>query len=294
MTQRTMIMQCNKFIMHADQLFDPEPFLDAFEKSSLSLQDLRTKVDRHISHLVKECADTEREFKNRLGELNQSFEKSMNSFKDLDTRINRISNMAVRIGGSLEGVDQQRTRGIEVREMLQMIIEMNEAQGRPSKFAELDRLDEETVVIVKKLGQIASELDMKQTESAKTTIEKLNEDLERHLLNKFSTAMADKKRKVMKDSARLLHAFNGGESCITAYLAQLSVFQSLDWGTIDADGIAAPAPRGYTEYCERMNKVRTRSDTCPFNTGTITHFSLTKLHSSSRSYSARVVTRLKR
>lgn len=181
----------------------------------------------------------------------------MNSFKDLDTRINRISNMAVRIGGSLEGVDQQRTRGIEVREMLQMIIEMNEAQGRPSKFAELDRLDEETVVIVKKLGQIASELDMKQTESAKTTIEKLNEDLERHLLNKFSTSMADKKRKVMKDSAHLLHAFNGGESCITAYLAQLGVFQSVDWGTIEADGSTAPAPRGYTEYCERMNKVRT-------------------------------------
>lgn len=57
-----------------------------------------------------------------------------NDFKGLDATINKVSTNAVRIGGSLENADVQRSRATEAQKYFNMIVELNEENAKLNKL----------------------------------------------------------------------------------------------------------------------------------------------------------------
>jgi hypothetical protein len=73
---------------------------------------------------------------------------------------------------------------------------------------------------MKKLGEIAREIDSSGTHGACLNIEEYSEDVERSLIQAFDIAYRRGDKVEMSVYAKTLFDFNGGQSCIPIYINQ--------------------------------------------------------------------------
>jgi hypothetical protein len=131
-----------------------------------ALSALKTRVERSVVQLTKECAHLECDLKNKLNELTQRIESCMRIYHDLDTRISRISSTAVRVGGTLESVELQRIRAVELHLLFQHIIDLNDpSKPLPSNLSDPNLISRKDAILVKQLALVASELDLPQIQT---------------------------------------------------------------------------------------------------------------------------------
>ncbi|KAI9142981.1 exocyst complex component Sec10-like protein [Paraphysoderma sedebokerense] len=209
--------------------FDPKPFIRTFESSIEELVRLRKKVQRQIDDLEDEAAAMQKSHKAKSTDLNRAFKDTYKQFETLETRISDVGNTAVRIGEQLENLDKERKKSAEARELTIYFMEFNEG-----KTERLERLKanggpegrHKEAIIARRLNQIAKDVDVPGTEQARAAIEKYCEVLETDLLRNFQDAYETSDTNTMAACARILHDFNGGQSCIQAYVNQHEFFTS--------------------------------------------------------------------
>eukprot|EP01125_Pyxidicula_operculata_P020442 TRINITY_DN7551_c0_g1_i1.p1 TRINITY_DN7551_c0_g1~~TRINITY_DN7551_c0_g1_i1.p1 ORF type:complete len:460 (-),score=70.47 TRINITY_DN7551_c0_g1_i1:64-1443(-) len=212
-----------------DDMFDPEPFLIAFEELNTKCQDLKMKIDNQLSEVSKTCSRSEKDYKMNLKEMNKASEEVSESFKKLEARVGTISKTAVHIGQSLESVDTDRINAENARKLIDTIMKLNREDERSVyNMFNMKDPDFKTAMLLRDLSIIAQELDIPQTQKAVKAIRKLAKELEDTLILKFVEAArseGQKKYSVMKECAQTLFSFNGGDTCTRAYLNQLEFLQ---------------------------------------------------------------------
>jgi hypothetical protein len=220
--------------LHLDEdrpdMFDPEPLHVAFEHTQKNLHQLRESVDKLILKKSKACQTSEREYKTKVKDLNNTYEKLAESFKSLDTRISIISKKPVRIGQNLESVETERANADKSKKLIQIIMNLNSTDdSRQKSMDELIkltgsddfRISMASTKTVKDLLIIAQELDIDQTDRAKNAILTIAKEVEENLLRRFTNATKLGNYATMKEIASILFAFNGGDTCVEAYLDSL-------------------------------------------------------------------------
>jgi hypothetical protein len=144
--------------------FELDPlWCQTFETMQSALSELKTRVERSTVQLTKDCSHLECDLKNKLNELTQRVDSCLRIYHDLDTRMSRISSTAVRVGGTLESVELQRMRAVELHLLLQHIIDLNDtSKPLPSNLSDPDFITHKNAILVKQLALVTSELDLPQ------------------------------------------------------------------------------------------------------------------------------------
>ncbi|CAG8447345.1 10562_t:CDS:10 [Acaulospora colombiana] len=229
-TTRDFVENTSKNLLkHANpKAFDPKPFIRTFERSIDELLKLRETVTEQSKDLEASVQLTEAGHRKKLHELKVTFEDVVHSFETLETRINEVGNIAIRIGEQLETIDRQRLRASESKDLIEYFMAFNRgdiarlenqrARGKDGQF--------KAAIIARRLNAIAKEVDIPGAEAARARIEKYCEVLEKELLEQFDRAYRRKDVTTMKGCAKTLQEFNGCESCIKLYVNQHEFFIS--------------------------------------------------------------------
>jgi hypothetical protein len=205
----------NAFDLDLD--LDPS-WYNAFNILQHALIELKARVGRSVSQLTKDCAHRESALRNKINELSRQVENLFSVFNDVDSRVTRVSNEIVRVGGSLESIEVQRARAVEAELLLRYIVTLNDpSQSLPPNLSDPNLIRHENAILVKKLSLIAGDLDLPSTQTAQSAIRSLYKSVETSLLQRFAGALETMQLSVLRETAHTLFAFNGGESCVTMY-----------------------------------------------------------------------------
>ncbi|TPX60009.1 hypothetical protein PhCBS80983_g02072 [Powellomyces hirtus] len=208
--------------------FDPKPFIRNFEAAIDELLRLKRKVHNKIDDLEDQAEASDKLRRKKLIEINEAMQEAQTAFESLEARLGDVGKTAISIGEQLETIDKQRTRAAEAKDLIQYFIEFN--VGNTARLAQVNAAGPEeefkTATIVRRLNAVAKEVDLAGTEAAKSNIEDYSEKLEKQLLERFDEAYADGDKVTMNECAKALVEFNGGESCIRAYVNQHEFFMN--------------------------------------------------------------------
>lgn len=237
-------------------VFDPRPFMKAFEAAQEDLEDMKIKLLENIRNLEDQVQLAEEEHRNGTTEMLPIFQSSQDALDKLESRIAEVGNKAVLVGTQLDSLDKQRIRAQEAKDLLLYFLEFN--AGNPARLDMVNNSDgwngkEKCAGIVKRLSAIAKEMDLAIMATAKTGVEKYCEDIEKSLLDDFMHAYADNDIKTMAICAKILTDFNGGNSCIQIYVSQHEFFtKSVILNDLDQaqsiEEVKPPLPKSASEY----------------------------------------------
>ena len=161
--------------------FDPAPFAVLFDSALARLNALRDETDRNIALYAREARLAEEAHKEGLANLNESLQTVFAKFRRLDGRISSVAHTAVRIGHTLQTVDQQKSFNMQGQEIIQHFLAFNKGDraALPAIFltnvpAELHRAAE----LIQMLSAISQDIKVKGTEKATELIAKTSNDIE--------------------------------------------------------------------------------------------------------------------
>ncbi|KAJ8330382.1 hypothetical protein BDV3_003129 [Batrachochytrium dendrobatidis] len=210
-------------------VFDPKPFIRAFDMASDELLRLKKRVQAKIDDQEDQAAASESQRQRKLKSFGDTFDDVHRAFESLDSRLSEVGNTAIRIGEQLETIDKQKTRAAEAKDLIQYFLEFNKGI-----FTRLDTLRQsepdggyKAAIIARRLNTIAKEVDIADTEAARANIEKYCENLEKSLLVEFDQAYSQGDGSTMNKIACTLLDFNGGSSCVQTYVNQHAFFINL-------------------------------------------------------------------
>ncbi|KAK0545750.1 Exocyst complex component 5 [Tilletia horrida] len=209
--------------------FNPRPFIRTFESAVEALTQIRDSVQSHISQFEASVNVAENAYTTKLKELSTSFSSASAAFNALEDRISEVGGTAVRIGEQLETIDRQKSRASEAHDLIEYYY-----QFARTDTAKLDKLKKEggregrmkVAVIARRLQAISREVDVEGSEKTQEAVDQYCERFEREMLKVFDRAYRESDPKRMSHIAKVLQAFNGGNSCVQIYVNQHDFFIS--------------------------------------------------------------------
>ncbi|KXS21231.1 exocyst complex component Sec10 [Gonapodya prolifera JEL478] len=221
-----------------NQEFHPKVFIRTFESAVEEVTKLRKSMLRRIADLEDTAGAADSARRKRLAELNGVFEEVYSAFDGLENRISAIGNTAVRIGEQLEVINKQKAKATEARDVIVYFLEMQSGDNRRLESLRQSGPDGEyqVAIISRRLSAIAKEIDAPGTEKTRANIERYCEELEKTMLDSFDNAYRSGDVKGMAYCAKTLYDFNGGSSCVQAYVNQHEFFIDRAKVELAADG----------------------------------------------------------
>ncbi|CAD6890336.1 unnamed protein product [Tilletia laevis] len=209
--------------------FDPRPFIRTFESAVESLTQIRGSVQTHITQFEASVKVAENAYSTKLKELSGSFSSASSSFAALEDRISEVGRTAVRIGEQLETIHRQKSHASEAYDLIEYYYQF--ARGDTTK---LDKLKKEggregrvkVAIIARRLQAISKEVDVHGSQKTQEAVDHYCERFERDMLKLFDRAYRESDPKRMSHIAKVLQAFNGGNSCVQIYVNQHDFFIS--------------------------------------------------------------------
>ncbi|KAI8865427.1 Sec10-domain-containing protein, partial [Ramicandelaber brevisporus] len=231
--------------------FDARPLIRAFEFAATELGSLRAGLDRQIVELARQVEKTEAENRQQMKKIRKEFVYLGRSFDTIEGQITYVGNNTVQVGEQLEAIDREMTRAADIRDIMDYLADF--AVGRSERIEQLyldgaaDGLSR-AAVIARQLQMVARDDEIPGATRAREHIDKFCEWIERNLLEQFDHAMNrsdhSRTRSSMATYARALWEFNGGASCIKAYIEQHEFFRS---SRHSGEALAAAAQASYAE-----------------------------------------------
>ncbi|KAL4211157.1 exocyst complex component Sec10 [Rhizopus microsporus] len=206
--------------------FDPKPFIRTFESVLEELHHLKTRVQQQCSELENSTQVAEKEYRQNIADLHESFDDVYRSYDSLENRISEVGKTAIRIGEQLETIDKERSKASESRDIIEYFMEFQE--GSSERLDSLVQSGEEgqlkAAVIARRLNAVSKEVD--NDPEARRAIEKFCESFENEILQDFNKAYTEGDPRQMAHCAKVLFEFNGGTSCVQIYVNQHEFFMS--------------------------------------------------------------------
>ncbi|KAL6077937.1 Exocyst complex component 5 [Balamuthia mandrillaris] len=158
-------------------LFNIKPFLTLFEGTLEELNKLQKQIEKKALAQEQDCKAEEEAYKSKVTVQSRSFEKTFAGFKELDQRIYKVGDTAVQIGDRLEALEKQRSKAVEIADLIQHFIKLNQGTAeREKNGVEEDGLTSKQASSLKKLNSFTQELERVEEEVKLTRKER--EDLD--------------------------------------------------------------------------------------------------------------------
>ncbi|RPB24810.1 exocyst complex component Sec10 [Terfezia boudieri ATCC MYA-4762] len=237
--------------------FDPKPYIRTFEAALDRLKELDQDLSERESDLKEGVRRAELDHTRTIERLGSKFNQTLQEFQRLDASISDGGGTAVRIGGELEQLDQQRQRAADAMFLIKCYSDF--CRGDASRLEALrgTRKIEDSIkcaVVARQLMMVARRTE--GNNQSKDLIEKFSETLEKDLLKQFDKAYRKAKQEKdmlkqydkayrktkwenMKGCAKVLYDFNGGASVTQIFVNQHDFFinmENLVTGEIIAEG----------------------------------------------------------
>ncbi|KAF8742465.1 hypothetical protein AX14_004331 [Amanita brunnescens Koide BX004] len=187
---------------------------------------MRKEVQAKTEQMEKSVRVAEREYSKKMTELNRGFEAVSTSFAGMESRMNRVSTTAVRVGEQLETVHIERQRAQAAYDLIDLYGLF--AKGDTSQ---LDALRKEgrngrrqVAILLRRLNTVAREVDLPSADKTRENIDKYCEKFEKEMLGLFDRCYRKGDPKMMHHCAQSLLEFNGGASCVQVYVNQHDFF----------------------------------------------------------------------
>ena len=262
-----------------NQAFDPRPLIRTFEHALGRLSELSGDLESKETELSAAVRRAEAQHTTNVQSLGRKLDETIDSFRNLDSSLNGLSNgepdlggnTAVKIGERLEELDRQRLRAQDARFLIQCWLEVSE-KGELYLLEDMRRQasGEKKVrcaQIARQLLKISQRLDpsswSKTNEVTKTVngvngsshpgprfntreiVEKFSETLEKDLLTQFDEFYRRANFDGMRECATVLQDFGGGASVIGMFVNQHQFF-------IDRSQLVTDEVGGDAETWERL------------------------------------------
>ncbi|KAF9226649.1 exocyst complex component Sec10 [Gyrodon lividus] len=206
--------------------FDPKPFIRTFEAAVDRLIAIRKDVQVKTEQLEKSVRVAEREYSKKMAELNKGFEGVGSSFAMMESKLNEVGKTAIRIGEKLESVHIERQRAQAARDLIDYYNQFS--RGDTTRLDALKKEGKEgrrqVAVILRRLTNVAREVDLPIAEKTRENIDKYCEKFEKDMLYLFDKCYRKGDPKMMHHCAQTLLDFNGGASCVQVYVNQHDFF----------------------------------------------------------------------
>ncbi|KAF9247387.1 exocyst complex component Sec10-like protein [Melanogaster broomeanus] len=206
--------------------FDPKPFIRNFEAAVDRLIAIRKDVQLKTEQLEKSVRIAEREYSKNMAELNNGFEGVGSSFATMESKLNEVGRTAIRIGEKLESVHTERLRAQAAHNLIDYYNQFS--RGDTTRLDALKKEGKDgrrqVAVILRRLTNVAKEVDLPIADKTRENIDKYCEKFEKDMLYLFDKCYRKGDPKMMHHCAQTLLDFNGGASCVQVYVNQHDFF----------------------------------------------------------------------
>lgn len=201
------------------EAFDPKRLLEEFENHIEELKQLDEKIQRKVEKLEHQCHREAKEFAHKVQDLQRSNQVAFQHFQELDEHISYVATKVCHLGDQLEGVNTPRQRAVEAQRLMTYFNEFLDGDLRSDVFHNPDKI-KEAADIIQKLHLIAQELPFDRFSEVKAKIASKYHDLERQLIQEFTTAQRRGEIGRMREVAAVLLHFKGYAHCVDVYIKQ--------------------------------------------------------------------------
>ncbi|KAI0284271.1 exocyst complex component Sec10 [Russula aff. rugulosa BPL654] len=206
--------------------FNPKPFISTFEAAVDRLIALRKEVQSKTEQMEKSVRLAEREYSNKMSDLNRGFEAVGTSFVSMEARMNEVGRTAGRIGEQLETVHLQRQRAQAAYDLIDYYTQFS--RDDTSRIDSLKKDGKEgrrqVAILLRRLATLAREIDLPTADKTRESIDRYCERFETDMLHLFDRHYRKGDPKMMHHCAQTLLDFNGGASCVQVYVNQHDFF----------------------------------------------------------------------
>ncbi|KAJ0009053.1 hypothetical protein NQD34_016468 [Periophthalmus magnuspinnatus] len=198
------------------EAFDPKRLLEEFENHIEELKQLDEKIQRKVEKLEHHCHREAKEFAHKVQDLQRSNQVAFQHFQELDEHISYVATKVCHLGDQLEGVNTPRQRAVEAQRLMTYFNEFLDGDLRSDVFHNPDKI-KEAADIIQKLHLIAQELPF---DRFLLIFKGKYHDLERQLIQEFTTAQRRGEIGRMREVAAVLLHFKGYAHCVDVYIKQ--------------------------------------------------------------------------
>ncbi|KAH9999826.1 exocyst complex component Sec10 [Russula vinacea] len=252
-------------ICHA--AFNPKPFISTFEAAVDRLIALRKDVQSKTEQMEKGVRLVEREYSKKMSELNRGFEAVGTSFVAMEARMSEVGRTAGRIGEQLETVHLQRQRAQAAYDLIDYYTQFSRDDTSRIDSLKKDGRDgrHQVAILLRRLATLAKEIDLPTAEKTRENIDRYCEKFETDMLRLFDRHYRKGDPKMMHHCAQTLLDFNGGASCVQAYVNQHDFFINRVQKDMESDdtilwrSLADPntiSPKSETSLTELLLEIR--------------------------------------
>lgn len=201
------------------EAFDPKKLLEEFVNHIEELKLLDERIQKKVEKLEQQCHREAKEFAHKVQELQRSNQVAFQHFQELDDHISYVATKVCHLGDQLEGVNTPRQRAVEAQRLMTYFNEFLDGELRSDVFNNPEKI-KEAADIIQKLHLIAQELPFDRFADVKAKIASKYHDLERQLIQEFTSAQRRGEIGRMREVAAVLLHFKGYAHCIDVYIKQ--------------------------------------------------------------------------
>ncbi|KAH1007040.1 hypothetical protein HUJ04_004322 [Dendroctonus ponderosae] len=199
---------------------NPSLLHDSFVQAIKDLTLLQERQQKKCERLESVVREDEAMFFQEIYTLLEQNKQSIDTFQELDSKINHVATKVLHLGDQLDSVNGPRARVVDAHKLMSHLSEfLSNGPLTSSIFNDPYRVDEAADVI-QKLFLISQDLPSPKFESVKRKIERTYSDIEKALIEDFVRAMSKEDLIRMKAIANVLSQFKGYSQCVDAYIDQ--------------------------------------------------------------------------
>ncbi|KAJ8975924.1 hypothetical protein NQ317_014884 [Molorchus minor] len=200
--------------------FNPTLLHESFVQALKDLTLLQERQQKKCEKLEGVVHDDEAMFFQEIYNLLEQNKQAIDTFQELDGKINHVATKVLHLGDQLDSVNGPRARVVDAQRLLIHLSEfLSNGPLLSSIFSDPYRIDE-AADIIQKLYLISQDLPSPKFETVKRKIERKYCDIEKSLIEEFANAIVNEDLKRMKEIATVLSQFKGYSQCIDAYIDQ--------------------------------------------------------------------------
>ncbi|KAJ3665408.1 hypothetical protein Zmor_000904 [Zophobas morio] len=201
-----------------DENFNPSLLHDSFVQAIKDLTLLQERQKKKCERLEAAVREDEAQFFQEIHNLLEQNKKAIDTFQELDGKINHVATKVLHLGDQLDSVNGPRARVVDAQNLMTHLNEFLTTGPLTSGiFTDPTKVDK-AAEIVQKLYLISQDLPSPKFEGLKRKIERKYDETERALIEEFSAAQRRDDFKRMKEIANVLSQFKGYPQCIDAYI----------------------------------------------------------------------------
>ncbi|EFA06250.1 exocyst complex component 5 [Tribolium castaneum] len=201
-----------------DEDFNPTLLHDSFVQAIKDLTLLQERQKKKCERLEAAVREDEALFFQKIHDLLGQNKQAIDTFQELDGKINHVATKVLHLGDQLDSVNGPRARVVDAKNLMTHLNEFLQTGPLTSEiFTDSSKIDEAAEVI-QKLYLISQDLPSPKFEGLKRKIERKYDETERTLIEEFSNAQRRDDFKRMKEIANVLSQFKGYPQCVDAYI----------------------------------------------------------------------------